>query len=795
MPNPVERGPYLFCPKSGRFIGCKPGFECLRWTFPFVGLASLVWYLIRVIPKPDRADYPCQRVAMPIAWGFLASLAGWVVAVLAARKAGQFFSGGRRVFAALFFMGAIAGALVGFHASSDRAEAYVPTDPPNSPMGTARGIHPGRVAWVYDPTATPWDGNTATGHWWDDTGTRQESVDDMLSRGLCSLTGETSDTAAWDALFRHFNQTHGRGTSGYLYGETIVIKINCNNTTDYADNDHQLDASPHAVLAMLRQLVNRVGVPQASITVYESPNTAPTRIIPNRVYDKGHAEFPSVIWADCVGTSGRTPIVWSTNVITFSQYTTNLGSYTLTNGCGRTGTIPTCLRDATYFVNMSLLKCHSTAGVTLTAKNNYGSIKARDHAYIQASGQPMGIYSPLVDLIGHRQIGGNTLLFMIDGLFGSSSVGGAPTRFRLPPFNNGWSSSFFLSQDPVAIDSVGFDLLNSEFGSQGTMPKADNFLHEAALANSPPSGTRYDPENDGTPLTSLGVHEHRNDPRLRQYSRNLGSSNGIELVYASPFPFRMDGATDSPGYAVGEHNGMKLYASLAGNRLYFATRAAGDSNGPTDHLVFVTDCPASLRSPPWSKSGQIAFDSSLDPYLADESANSNVVLYNGGTLRMFAASASTSGVLEGSIDMGEVFGAVPPTIYLSVGPYQTTNGGALISSLQVPEGNGDANIQPNEFLAIPCDAIRDENLDGVFDCQDPGCGFRACAARTNGNGIAIAWPTVPGRRYQLESSTNLIDYSPMGATLQAGPQDFLLRTNDSGAGGPKARFYRISIVE
>lgn len=41
----------------------------------------------------------------------------------------------------------------------------------------------------------------------------------------------------------------------------------------------------------------------------------------------------------------------------------------------------------------------------------------------------------------------------------------------------------------------------------------------------------YDPEGDGTALTSLGVHEHWNDPINRQYSRNLGEDKGIELVY------------------------------------------------------------------------------------------------------------------------------------------------------------------------------------------------------------------------------------------------------------------------
>jgi len=58
----------------------------------------------------------------------------------------------------------------------------------------------------------------------------------------------------------------------------------------------------------------------------------------------------------------------------------------------------------------------------------------------------------------------------------------------------------------------------------------DNYLHEAALANDPPSRTFYCPDRDGVPLPSLGVHEHWNNPIDRQYSRNLGLDVGIELV-------------------------------------------------------------------------------------------------------------------------------------------------------------------------------------------------------------------------------------------------------------------------
>ena len=81
----------------------------------------------------------------------------------------------------------------------------------------------------------------------------------------------------------------------------------------------------------------------------------------------------------------------------------------------------------------------------------------------------------------------------------------------------------------MAIYSVGLDILKTEPNAD-VQGSADNYLHEAAQAASPPSGTVYDPNGTGTPLASLGVHEHWNNAEDRKYSRNLGRNEGIELI-------------------------------------------------------------------------------------------------------------------------------------------------------------------------------------------------------------------------------------------------------------------------
>jgi hypothetical protein len=147
------------------------------------------------------------------------------------------------------------------------------------------------------------------------------------------------------------------------------------------------------------------------------------------------------------------------------------------------------------------------------------------HASIAANNKllpmrSMGTYNALVDIMGHEDLGGKTILCLAECI--------RYNYWKAPPFNGGPCSSLFMSQDFVAIESVLIDFLRSEGAlGAGTL---DNYLHEAAQANDPPSGTVYDPENDGIPLESLGVHEHWNNSTDKQYSRNLGTGQGIELI-------------------------------------------------------------------------------------------------------------------------------------------------------------------------------------------------------------------------------------------------------------------------
>ena len=425
------------------------------------------------------------------------------------------------------------------------ADPFKPTDEANSPMGVAKGIHPGRVVWVQDAKATSWDGTT--GHWWDDANTDQKVVHGMTSKMLQDLTGRKNDKQAWDALFRSFNETRKLGNSGYRPGEKIAIKINCNQ--DRAPEWGAPQAmpaggprgggtpraplnglpSPHAVVALVTQLIEAGGVRGEDIILYD---VAGGRNVGQPIYTRiranTNAQFQAVkflVGAD-YGLGGRisaTPDM--ANPIQFSKADVPV-AYLAREA-----------NAAKYMINMALLRPHGMAGVTLIGKNHFGSVyfpndggwspRTLHNSVLRT--QAVGSYNALVDLMGHRQLGGKTMLYMLDGLYSAEQNEGNVIRWA--SFNDHWASSLMMSQDPVAIDSVGIDVLRNEPNATQVRGNVDNYLHEAAQAAKPPSGTAYNPDKSGV-LGSLGVHEHWNNSTDRKYSRNLGRKQGIELIVA-----------------------------------------------------------------------------------------------------------------------------------------------------------------------------------------------------------------------------------------------------------------------
>jgi len=537
------------------------------------GALALAWFLIRVIPKPSRAGYPCQRAAFPLASSFVI----WLCGLVAIKAGGKFFSRGRLLAGGgiLVLAAAVAWTVFSFtdDSAAQNAVAKKPSDwnfipaPPNQPVGVARGIFPGRVVWARDPLATKWAGHwqQKSDQWWLDENTDQTRVDNLLANTLAKLTGKTNGAEAWRAIFEFYN-LHSRQLEarGYQPGEIVAVKVNLNNSTKPGKVDNYIDATPQTILAMVRQLVNEAKVRPQDIVIYDV-----RRYIPPYILSKVWGEFPDVRFVQQstpVEPQPNNPatgdyhnlekVIWIEG-ITYSRDNEKYKDARL---------IPKQIKDATYLVNLAILKAHSypynemdhgdsgQTGISMCGKNHFGSIKGpyELHSIINPDLEATPhFYSPLVDLAASPNLGAKTILYVLDGLYCGRKWQSYPQHFPNPPFNNrvepyenpDWPASLLASLDGVALDSVGLDLIfaqtknNTDTNGHPRIlirANADDYLFEMAQAEHPPSGTVY--QQGSKTVTSLGVHEHWDSDATKQYSRNLDPANGkgIELVYLPP---------------------------------------------------------------------------------------------------------------------------------------------------------------------------------------------------------------------------------------------------------------------
>ena len=174
-----------------------------RLVASIIGFAALVWFLLRVIPKPSRATYPCQRAAFPVASAFVLWLCGSAAGLCSVAGLRRFVHRYRWAAASLCALTLIAGGLWFAHSRAVDAAAIVTRydfqpKQRNVPLGVARGVFPGRVVWARDPKAAHWSGDIAskTDQWWMDSNNDQARVNAMLSATLRKLTGTATDDQA-----------------------------------------------------------------------------------------------------------------------------------------------------------------------------------------------------------------------------------------------------------------------------------------------------------------------------------------------------------------------------------------------------------------------------------------------------------------------------------------------------------------------------------------------------------------------------------------------------------------------
>ena len=323
---------------------------------------------------------------------------------------------------------------------------------------TAAALPPHRVVHTHSTEATYWD--YATG-WYGDY-VRQPVVDSMTDRGLLTLTNTSTLAAAWGALL-----------PAYTVGQKIAIKINLNNAAGCGDDGQVIDALPQPITAVIRGL-KTIGVAENDIWVYDTTSGWHEGQMPTRLKQQVTTHYPGVQFHaaanDCATALGFS----STQKIHFN----------IPAGKPVISDRPICntLVNATYLINMPIMKKHGMAGVTLGFKNHYGSFEQCELAHWAVTlddGNYVSTYNALVDICSNPHIKNKTILTVGDGLYAAriNNYNEVPSRWT--SFGNRSPNSLFFSTDPVAIDCVMYDLLKAE---NGVPDGSDDYLKLASAA-------------------------------------------------------------------------------------------------------------------------------------------------------------------------------------------------------------------------------------------------------------------------------------------------------------------------
>jgi hypothetical protein len=227
--------------------------------------------------------------------------------------------------------------------------------------------------------------------------------------------------------------------------------------------------------------------------------------------------------------------------------------------------------------------------------------------------------------------------------------------------------------------------------------------------------------------------------------------------------------------------------------LYVATWSPGsNNNGPNDHFIFVTDqLSPTLQPAVWAKSGLNAV-ANTKPFLGSESGNTYIGWQQTSASNTAFKAATTAGLMEGTINLVQAFGAVPSNIYVGAAAYATADGGGLVA--QGPAAvTANGNIESNEFLLLSIPAIIDNNGDGVYDRLDPSKDFVIQKIQpADPGGFSITWASVPGKTYEVMYCDSLGGgwQTLIEKTAQTG--EITLSHTDNTAG--TQRFYKVKCV-
>ena len=280
------------------------------------------------------------------------------------------------------------------------------------------GPYPGRVVSVHSEKCVDTISNAAN----------DEVVRDMMARGLCALTGESTAAAAWRRFF--------------VPADVVGIKVNCGGYPNVV-------SSYEIVAECVRQLM-ALGVPATQVYVYER--------FQNQMDEVNYApHLPAgvqIVAAERanrnVDNSGYDPDTYL-EADFFGEEDTRSNMMRLVS------------RVLTKIINIPNVKDHGATGVTGCLKNvAYGSFSNVARTHQRGRSHTLTVVGALAAMEPLRS---RTVLQIMDGLRGVWH-GGPFARTKRYLF---YPKQIMVGTDPVAIDRLLLDIIEKERRAHGAI--------------------------------------------------------------------------------------------------------------------------------------------------------------------------------------------------------------------------------------------------------------------------------------------------------------------------------------
>jgi len=332
---------------------------------------------------------------------------------------------------------------------------------PDAPLGIP-GPFPGRVVEVHDPRSVV------------QGAIQSERVQAMLDRGMRELTGAPDAVQAWQRFFQR--------------GERVGIKVNPVGYARRADVVGDISSFP-VIMAIVNGL-KLAGIPPRDVVLFERYADEFRAAGYERFVER---ELPEVRWYASAVTGGNVqvdlegrdvrdgkrfpadPHVVGYDERIFKRLDYKVPELPDSEPLAYESHVSRILTDeksvdVQKIITIPLLKDHRSAGITIALKNmshGMASNVARTHTGTAAHENRCGTFTP--QIVALDPIRSKCVLHVLDALIGVYE--GGPGNWN-PSWGTWEQRSLFVATDPVAMDHVGWDILDGVRARHGWAPVA-----------------------------------------------------------------------------------------------------------------------------------------------------------------------------------------------------------------------------------------------------------------------------------------------------------------------------------